>query len=53
MCMFPESNGTKLWSHSFHLQNSGILQMRMDQMGDPNENEFWHFSNTKMNITKS
>ena len=30
MCMFPESNGTKFWSHSFHLQNSGILQTRMD-----------------------
>ena len=25
MCMFPESNSTKLWSHSFQLQNSGIL----------------------------
>ena len=24
MCMFPEWNGTKFWSHSFHLQNSGI-----------------------------
>ena len=32
--MFPESKGTKFWSHSFHLQNSGILQTRMDQRGD-------------------
>ena len=34
MCMLPESNGIKFWSHSFHLQNSGILQTRMDQRGD-------------------
>ena len=31
MYMFPESNRTKLWSHRFHLQNSGTLQTRMDQ----------------------
>ena len=30
MCMFPESNVTKFLTHSFHLQNSGILQTRMD-----------------------
>ena len=35
MCMFPESNGIKLWSYSFHLQNSGILQTRIDQRGNP------------------
>ena len=35
MCMFPEPNGTKFWSHSFHLQNSGTLQTRMDQRGTP------------------
>ena len=35
MRMFPESNGTKFWSHSFHLQNSGILRNIMDQKGDP------------------
>ena len=40
MCMFPESNGTKFWSHSFHLQNSGILQTRMDQRGDPMKTNF-------------
>ena len=34
VCMFPESNGTKFWSHSFQLQNSCILQTRMDQKGD-------------------
>ena len=50
MCMFPESNGTKFWSHSFHLQNSDILQTRIDY---ENENEFWRFSNTKLNITNS
>ena len=31
MCMFPKSNRTKFWSHSFHLQNSGVLQTSMDQ----------------------
>ena len=52
--MFSESNGTKFWSHSFHLQNSGILQTRMNKKGDgAHENEFRHFSNTKMNITNS
>ena len=30
MCMFSESNGIKFWSHSFHFQNSSILQARMD-----------------------
>ena len=35
MCMFPELNGTKFWSHICHLQNSCILQTRMDQRGDP------------------
>ena len=32
-CMFPESNGTKFRSPSFQLQNSGILQTRVDQRG--------------------
>ena len=40
MCMFPESNETKFQSHSFHLQNSGILQTRMDERGDPMETNF-------------
>ena len=35
MCKFPEFNGIKFWSHSFHLQNSGILQTRMEQREDP------------------
>ena len=39
MCMFPESNGTKFWSHSFHLQNSAILQT-MDQRGNPMKTNF-------------
>ena len=40
MCMFPESNGKRLWSHNLHLQNSGILQTRMDQRGDPMKTNF-------------
>ena len=40
MCMFPESNGTKFRSHSFHLQNSGIVQTRMNQSGDPMKMNF-------------
>ena len=35
MCMFPEWNAIKFWSHCFHLQNPGILQTRIDQMGRP------------------
>ena len=35
ICMLPESNGIKFWSHSFHLLNSGMLQTRMDQSGIP------------------
>ena len=50
MCMFPESNKTKFWSPIFHLQTSGTLQTRMDQCGRRHENEFWQFSNTKVNI---
>ena len=34
MYMLPELNVTKSLSHSFHLQNSGILQAKMDQRGD-------------------
>ena len=41
--MFPESNETKFWSHSFHIQNSGILQTRMDQRGDPVRMNFDNF----------
>ena len=33
MCMFPEPNGTRFWSHNFHLQNSSILQTRMYRRG--------------------
>ena len=32
--MFSKSNGTKFWSHSFHLKNSGILQTGMDHGAD-------------------
>ena len=49
--MFPESNGTKFWSQSFHLQNSGIFADQNRPKGGPHENEFWQFSITKMNIT--
>ena len=40
MRMFPELNGTKFWSPSFHLKNSGILKTRMDQRGDPMKTNF-------------
>ena len=40
MCMFPESKGAKFWFHSFHLQNSGILQTTMDQRGEPMKTNF-------------
>ena len=43
MHMFPESNRAKFWSHSFHLQNSGILQVRMDRKGDPMKTKFDNF----------
>ena len=32
-------------------KNCGILQTRIDQKEGPHENEFWIFSNTKMNVT--
>ena len=52
--MFLESNGEKFWSHSFHLSNSGILQTRKDQRGDPTKMNFDIFQIQKwiMNITK-
>ena len=37
MWMFPESNET---NHSFHLQNSGILQIRINQREDPMKTNF-------------
>ena len=43
MCIFSESNGIKFWSNSFHLQNSAILQTRMDQRGDPMKMNFDNF----------
>ena len=43
MCIFSESNRTKSQSHSFHLQNSGILQTRRDQRGDPMKINFDNF----------
>ena len=45
--MFPESNGMKSWSHSFHLQNSGILQTRIGQIGDPMKINFDNFQMQK------
>ena len=35
MCMFPESNKASFWSQSFHLQNLGILQTRIDERRTP------------------
>ena len=43
MCMLPELNRTKFWSHSFHLLNLGILQTRIDQRGVPKKNNFESF----------
>ena len=40
MYMFPESKGAKFLFHSFHLQNSGILQTTIDQRGDPMKTNF-------------
>ena len=40
ICMFPESNEANVWSHSFHLQNSGILQTRKDLRGGPRKMNF-------------
>ena len=41
--MFPESKGIKFWSHSFQLQNSAILQDRVDQRGDSMKMSFNNF----------
>ena len=38
--MFPESNGTRFWTHSFHPENLGILQTRMNQKEDPMKTNF-------------
>ena len=43
MCMFPESNETKFWSHSLLLQDLGILQIRMDKSRDPMTMNFGNF----------
>ena len=47
MCLLPESNGTKFQSHSFHLENPGILHARMDQRGDPIKMNFNNFQMQK------
>ena len=47
MCIFPESNGRKFWSHSFHFQNSGILLTRMDQREDTMKTNFDIFQKQK------
>ena len=47
ICMFSELNGTKSLSHSFHFQNSGILQTRTDQKGDPMKTNFNNFQTQK------
>ena len=48
MCMIPESSGTKFWSHCFHLQNSCILQTRMDQRGHLMKINFGNFQIQKL-----
>ena len=47
MCIFPESNGTKFWSRSFYLQNSGVLQTRTDQKENPMKMNFDNFQTQK------
>ena len=47
MCMFLESNQTNSSSHSFYLQNSGILRTRIDQRGDPMKINFDNFQMQK------
>ena len=43
--MFPELNGTKFCSRSFHLQISDILQTRTDQSGDHMKINFGQYNN--------
>ena len=43
--MFPELNGTKFCSRSFHLQISDILQTRTDQSEDHMKINFGQFNN--------
>ena len=47
MCIFPESSETKFWSHSFYIQNSGILQTRMDLRRNPIKTNFDNFQMQK------
>ena len=55
--MFPESNETKFWSHSFHLQNSGILLNRWTKGGTPMKMNFYILQKqkwiSKINIFES
>ena len=41
MCMFPESIEENFWSHSLHLQNSGIFQTGIDERRSPQK---WIFA---------
>ena len=43
MCIFCKSNGSKFWSHGFHLQNSSFLQTKMEQKGNPTKMNFDSF----------
>ena len=43
--MFPELNGTKFCSRSFHLQISDILQTRTDQSEDHMKINFGQYNN--------
>ena len=45
MCMFPELNGVKFCSRSFHLQISDILQTRTDQSEDHMKINFGQYNN--------
>ena len=43
MCVFPELNGFKFWSNSFHLQNLAVLLTGMDQREDSMKMNFDNF----------
>ena len=47
MCIFSELNKTKSSSHSFHLENSGILQIRMGKRRHPMKINFDNFQMEK------
>ena len=54
MCIFPESNETKFYLTTDTFKIQVFCRPEWTKLkGGPHENEFWQFSNTKMNITDS